>query len=365
MAEETLLVLGAALAFAFGWNNSSYLIGNDQGSGTLTLSEALITSSTGLLFGVLILGPKMMKSLSGDITPSAGDQVVLVGLVVALLLTVALSVVKLPVSFSTVVVGGFAGRGLRLRPPPERSQDGRDRWVLGPLAARRRGPLLRRVQGDREGDGRTEYPGARPLQQGRRHSDIRGGRLRPGSQQHRPSSTGPRYGRRHPCSSRSSSRSSPSQGWSCWGGPASRPPWATKLLDLSPLGVVATFLSSWVLMLLGTEFGLPISIGQCLLGGMFGAAYTKKVTVINRKIAFESVALGVWPARSLCACVPREPALGVRFFEGLVHAADGALGVSDERPRYLGEPPLEAGPVLGVYEPLERGELLDQGAEEL
>jgi phosphate/sulfate permease len=59
---------------------------------------------------------------------------------------------------------------------------------------------------------------------------------------------------------------------------------------LSPLGVVATFLSSAVLIWLGTQLTIPISISQCLIGGMFGAAFTKQISGINSRLAAESMA---------------------------------------------------------------------------
>jgi len=64
-----------------------------------------------------------------------------------------------------------------------------------------------------------------------------------------------------------------------------------RLLGLSPFGVVATFLSSAVLIWAGTQLAIPISISQCLLGGMFGAAFTKQSSAINTRLATESIAM--------------------------------------------------------------------------
>ena len=44
MAEETILLLGVALAFVFGWNNSSFLIGSGKGSGSPAI--AMLPSSS-------------------------------------------------------------------------------------------------------------------------------------------------------------------------------------------------------------------------------------------------------------------------------------------------------------------------------
>jgi len=72
-----------------------------------------------------------------------------------------------------------------------------------------------------------------------------------------------------------------------------------RLLVLSPLGVISTFLASAILMFIGTNLAIPISVTQCLLGGMFGAALTKQVTVINTRLALESVSS--WAVAPLAA----------------------------------------------------------------
>jgi hypothetical protein len=137
MASEALLALGVVLAFVFGWNNSSFLIGNGEGSGSLTLREALIVSSAGLLLGVALEGSQMLRSLSGSVTPVAGDQVVLIALVVSLSMTIVLSTLKLPVSFSMAIVGAFAGAayGSSLPLNGARLEDIATFWFLSPILA--------------------------------------------------------------------------------------------------------------------------------------------------------------------------------------------------------------------------------------
>jgi PiT family inorganic phosphate transporter len=66
-----------------------------------------------------------------------------------------------------------------------------------------------------------------------------------------------------------------------------------RLMSLSPSGVFSTFIGSSISVWAGTLFGLPISITQCLLGGMFGAAFTKKVHVLNDRLALEEVDGGI------------------------------------------------------------------------
>ena len=63
-----------------------------------------------------------------------------------------------------------------------------------------------------------------------------------------------------------------------------------RLLVLSPLAVVSTFLASAALLWLGTDLAIPISLTQCLIGGMFGAALSKQDSVVNTRLATENVA---------------------------------------------------------------------------
>src|SRR5271156_3926033 len=135
MADLALLGFGVALAFVFGWNNSSFLIGNGRGSGSLTLRESLLISSAGLLLGVLLEGSSMLRSLNGSLAPFASSQDVLVALAVTVAFTVVLSLVKIPASFSMVLVGAFAGAvyASSLALNYSRLEEIVAFWVLAPL----------------------------------------------------------------------------------------------------------------------------------------------------------------------------------------------------------------------------------------
>ncbi|MDG7005708.1 MAG: inorganic phosphate transporter, partial [Nitrososphaerota archaeon] len=81
-------------------------------------------------------------------------------------------------------------------------------------------------------------------------------------------------------------------------------------LSLTPQGVLAAFVGTIVMMWVATQFAIPISITQCLLGGMFGAAYTKKIAVVNRRLALEVVASWlVVPAAAFVVAVVIGPLL--------------------------------------------------------
>jgi inorganic phosphate transporter, PiT family len=299
MAEETILLLGVALAFVFGWNNSSFLIGNDRGSGSLTLRESLLISSAGLLLGVVLEGSEMLKSLNGSLAPFASSQDILVALAVTVAFTVLLSLVKIPASFSMVLVGAFAGAVLAssLALDYSRLEEIIAFWVLAPLVAAGLAFVIyniatRAVSGlglvtldvvSRYGVILTSLIVAYVL--GANNIGLIYGTML--------------------------DRGSPSDlfavfltlvaiaGMLAFGRGGVSGTIGDRMLVLSPLGVVSTFLASAALLILGTQFGIPISLTQCLLGGMFGAALSKQVRVVNTRLAVENI--GSWVVVPLAA----------------------------------------------------------------
>ncbi len=63
-----------------------------------------------------------------------------------------------------------------------------------------------------------------------------------------------------------------------------------RLLSLSPQGVLAAFIGTILVMWVATQLAIPVSVSQCLIGGMFGAAFTKKIAIVNRRLSLEVVA---------------------------------------------------------------------------
>jgi phosphate/sulfate permease len=63
-----------------------------------------------------------------------------------------------------------------------------------------------------------------------------------------------------------------------------------RLLSLSPQGVLAAFSGTIIMMWVATQLAIPVSVTQCLVGGMFGAAFTKRIAIINQRLALEVVA---------------------------------------------------------------------------
>lgn len=290
MVSESVLGLAVVLSFVFGWNNSSFLIGGGEGSGSLTLRESLLIAGAGLLLGVGLEGTKMLKSLAGSITPSASPSIVLVALLVSLLVTVALSVTKLPVSFSMALVGAFTGAafGSALPLATERLEQIIVFWFLSPILAAllafvvynlmvRFASRLSLVSLDavsRYGVILTTLVIAYVL--GANNIGLIYGVAlngQPASEVLSIALVGVAI-----------------VGMVALGRGGIAGAVGDRLLSLSPLGVTATFLSSALLIWLGTQLAIPISISQCLMGGMFGAAYTKQFSVVNARLATQNLA---------------------------------------------------------------------------
>ncbi|MDA4121626.1 MAG: inorganic phosphate transporter [Thaumarchaeota archaeon] len=290
MAELTAVLLGAVLVFVFGWNNSAFLIGNGRGSGALTVREALLVSSVGLILGVVFEGSSMSKSLAGSLTPTATDQVVIIALAVSLVLTVALTLVKLPVSFSMVLVGAFCGAVIANNLPLNlgRVEEVVGFWAVAPLATALLAFLIMRlivrsVSGlsliALDGVSRyavilTSFAVAYVL--GANNIGLIYGTVVNGG---------------------SSSDSTAIlftlvaiAGMVALGTGGVSGTIGDRLLVLSPLAVVSTFLASAALLWLGTDLEIPISLTQCLIGGMFGAALSKQDSGVNTRLAAENVA---------------------------------------------------------------------------
>ncbi len=63
-----------------------------------------------------------------------------------------------------------------------------------------------------------------------------------------------------------------------------------ELLALSPVGVLTAMFGGASVMLLLTQFRIPVSITQAIVGGMVGVSLTRDVRVINRRILGEILA---------------------------------------------------------------------------
>ncbi len=291
--DSLLVGLAAILAFLFGWNNSSFLIGNLRGSGSLPFGIAVLTAVAGLLAGALLEGPKMVTSLAGSLSPSTTTAIMLATLLVSVGMTLALTLVDLPVSFSMIMVSAFIGVTYASLLPLDvgRSEAVVSFWFIAPVAT----ALL---------TGATYYSfGGLASRFGLLTVDSlnRSGALFSGlavSYTLGANNIGLIYS--------GSLAGQPvnflvmlalvavaavgvvTLGRNALGGRI-----GDRMLALSPQGVFAAFVASSVVVWAGTQFSLPVSISQCLLGGMLGAAYSRAISAVNRRLVAETLSLWV------------------------------------------------------------------------
>lgn len=104
-----IILLAFLIAFIFGWNNSSLFKGGLTGSGLLSYKRSLALTSLGLIFGALMEGSKMGRTFVGFLTENTTTMALLVVLITSLLLMLAFTLLHIPVSLSHVSVGAYVG----------------------------------------------------------------------------------------------------------------------------------------------------------------------------------------------------------------------------------------------------------------
>jgi PiT family inorganic phosphate transporter len=309
MDEQTLiLILAGALTFVFGWNNSSILIGNERGSGTLSARESVILCSVGIILGVALEGSRMRGSLGGTVAGQVTDTMVIATLVVSTVLNFGLTLAAIPVSFSNTMVGAFAGAAIASSLPLRAANLGTilGFWVVAPVATMavtflsykviergtRNMSLLSVDAFNRAGVSLVSLAVAFVLSA---------------------NNIGLIYGTAF--TTRSASVPLPAGSTSLliivglgvvaivamalFGRGAVAGTVGDRLLSLSPQGVLAAFTGTIIMMFIATQFSIPISVSQCLLGGMYGAAFTKRIAIVNGRLTMEVFAS--WVAIPLAA----------------------------------------------------------------
>ena len=301
--DSLLLGITAALCFVFGWNNSSFLIGNLRGSGSFSYRSAVGVSIAGLFLGVILEGPKMTKSLAGTLAPGT-ETVLLATVAVSFILTLAITLLRLPLSFSMVMVGAFMGAALAsaFALKTSRAEEIIGFWALAPAVT---APLtfaifatVNRVV-SRLGlltvdifNRATGFVSALAVSFTLGANNI-----------------GLFYGM-----SLTSAVAQTEEiellllltavavlGVLAFGKNALGGTIGDRMMALSPQGVFSAFLASSIVVWAGTQLALPVSITQCLLGGMLGAAYTRDVTIVNTKLVWET--LSMWVVAPVVALV--------------------------------------------------------------
>ncbi len=292
MDENLALLLAGILTFIFGWNNSSILIGNQRGSGTLTGLQSTALCSIGMILGVAIQGSQMHGSLTKTISSQASDPIILATMAISIALTLVLTLASIPVAFSITMVGAFLGAAFASS-TIIRGEDVATIvlfWAGAPLAtmavtfvayraierATANISLLSVDAFDRAGVVLVSLALAYVLSA---------------------NNIGLIYG-----TAFGSTQSSGSitdllilaavaiVAMALFGRGNVAGTVGDRLLSLSPQGVLAAFTGTIVMMWLATQLSIPVSITQCLIGGMLGAAFTKRISIINRRILLEVVA---------------------------------------------------------------------------
>lgn len=296
MLPIVIVVLVVVLSFVFGWNNGSYLIGNLRGAGTLSVGAAVLVSGAGLLVGALAEGPKMTTSLVGSLAVSSTSTVIIAALGTSLLVLLALSVAGRPMSLSMTLVGAFLGAtyaaGIAISTP--RTLLVIFFWFLAPVTTavltfliyRFIRPLAFRLSlATVDLLNRVAIAGSAFLVSytlGANNLGLLQGAVIAGD------ST---------AASDSLSLSGVAigiallafLGAAIFGRGAVAGTIGDRMLGLPPQGVMTLFVSSAIVVWAGTQFALPISIAQCVLGGMFGASLAKRLAVMNDKLVYETV----------------------------------------------------------------------------
>lgn len=293
---DILLLLAAALSFVFGWNNSSFVVGNMAGSGTVSLKAAASLTALGMLSGVILEGPKMLQSLNGYLASSVPADGLEVTFGLSLIIILTLTVAKLPAPLSSAMVGAFLGVAAGLKAPTNLLQAGTiiSFWFVAPLIAALGAYCLRK--GTSRLVAKLSLAGADSFNRagvlagsfavsytlGANNLGMIVGTALGGSPAHNGSFVSVvmallavvgvlAFGR---------GRVSGTVG--------------DRLLSLRPQGVLAVFGSSALVVWLGTQLAIPVSISQCVLGGMLGAALSQRTTLLNARVAYQ--ALSTWVA---------------------------------------------------------------------
>ncbi len=297
MDESVALLLAGILTFVFGWNNSSILIGNARGSGTISGRGSMILCSIGVVLGVALEASKMNASLVDIVSGEATDSIVLTTLVVSIVLTLGLTVVAIPVSFSNIMVGAFAGAAVASSLQTRTGDIATILvfWVVAPLAtmaatflsyrvierATRNSSLLSLDAFNRAGVGVVSVGLAYVLSA---------------------NNIGLIYATAFATTKGGPSSSEVALTYvlalaacaivaiALFGRGNVAGTVGDRLLSLSPQGVLAAFTGTIVIIWLATQLGVPISVSQCLIGGMFGAALSKRIAIVNQRLSVEVIA---------------------------------------------------------------------------
>lgn len=283
-------VLGIGLMFVFGWNNGPVLLGNLAGSGILSYRRSLALVAAGLLAGVFLEGPKMERSLAGGITSSTTQTVAIEVLILSFTIMLLLSVLRIPVSLGNILVGAYSGASLAAQIPLNSPQILLillswlsvpafsalitiliyrivsivvPNWSLITLDTVNRAAVLGITFYVAFAMGANNLGMVRSVLAPFQHAGIEVQAIL--------------------------FSLAALMGMLLFGRGISGVI-GDELLALSPVGVLTAMFGGASVMLLLTQFRIPVSITQAIVGGMVGVSLTRDVRVINRRILGEILA---------------------------------------------------------------------------
>jgi PiT family inorganic phosphate transporter len=111
------MFMGLVLCVTLGANNLSTCLGTSVGAGALRYSRALVLASTGLLAGVFLEGDKLTHAITSGVVSSTDPALILAVAFSTLGIMAFLTFRKLPISLSQVTIGAAIGAALALRIP--------------------------------------------------------------------------------------------------------------------------------------------------------------------------------------------------------------------------------------------------------
>jgi phosphate/sulfate permease len=291
-----LLLLAGALAFVFGWNNGSFLVGNMRGAGNFSLRFTALVSGAGLVAGTLAEGPKMKTSLVGTLAPTSTYLVIVSALATTILFLFVLSGAGRPMALSMTMVGAFLGAtyGGGIAISGEWTATVIGFWFVAPIMTglltygiyaivRRAVSELSLITIDWMNRVVTVVSaffvsytlGANNI--GLLQSSLIAGSSGTQSDVFTLPTVGVALALLAVV------------GMAVFGGGTVSGTIGDKMFTLSPQGVVTLFVSSSIVVWVGTQFALPISVAQCVLGGMFGASIARSLSIMNRKLVYETI----------------------------------------------------------------------------
>jgi PiT family inorganic phosphate transporter len=111
------MFMGLALCVVLGANNLSTCLGTSVGAGALRYTRALALASIGLLAGIFLEGDKLTHAITSGVVSSTDPALILAVAFSTFGIMAFLTFRKLPISLSQVAIGAAIGAALALRIP--------------------------------------------------------------------------------------------------------------------------------------------------------------------------------------------------------------------------------------------------------